>query len=233
MDEILFHNRNQAYGAYLLRRKYPKILLFSTLVTSAAFVFLLLLYFLWPEPIKKNQELIFFNVGEGLPFLPQQKQEAPPPSGGFYKAFQTPTVVDSMPVSDTLINQAEGNGTDTTGSGNGTGTGDGGGPILLASQQPPAFPGGEKERMRFLQQNINYPPLARQKKIKGIVYISFVVEKNGSISQPKILKGIGYGCDEEALRVINSMPRWTPGRQNGIPVRVQVVIPLHFVWQAT
>jgi protein TonB len=135
---------------------------------------------------------------------------------------------DSISKTDTLVNPADGNGTDTTGTGIGDGNNNGDGSIYFSAQQAPSFPGGEKARTRFLQQNIIYPPEALKKKIKGAVYVSFIVEKNGSISNVKLLKGIGYGCDEEALRVVNSMPNWIPGRQNGIPVRVQIAIPLIF-----
>jgi len=233
MDELLFRNRNQAYGAFLLRRKYPRVLMFSTLFTSGVFIVLMLLYVYWPEPKAVIDPDAYYIVDVNANgYINKPQAHVPPPSGGFYKHQQIPQVVDSVPISDTLINQADGNGTDTTGSGNGNGSGDGGGPVYMAAQLSPSFPGGDKERTRFLQQNIIYPPAARQKKIQGIVYVSFIVEKNGEITRAKILKGIGYGCDEEALRVINSMPLWNPGKQNGTPVRVQVVIPLHFVWQA-
>ncbi len=233
MEDILFRNRNKEYGAYMLRRKYPRVLILSTFITVFVFVFGMLLYVYWPEPKGDMDEISYFSVGgDGVQMSVKPQQTEPPQSGGFYKPLLVPEVIDSVPQSDTLINQAEGNGTDTTGAGNGNGSGDGGGPVLLASQQPPSFPGGEKDRTRFLQQNIIYPPAARKEKVQGVVYVCFIVEKNGSLSQIKILKGIGHGCDEEALRVVNSMPRWIPGKQNGSPVRVQVVIPLHFKWTA-
>jgi protein TonB len=232
MEEILFRNRNRDYGAYQLRRKYPRVVMIVTILVLLIFTGIMFLWLYWPESHKKKiteTYVVFGNAGDGN--LSKPSSDNPPPSGGSSRAFTVPQVVDSIPPSDTLINQADGNGSDSTGNGNGNGNGDGYGPVYMAAQQSPSFPGGEKERQRFLQQNIIYPPDARTKKISGVVYVSFIVERSGNISGAKILRGIGYGCDEEALRVINSMPRWTPGRQNGLPVRVQVVIPLHFVWK--
>lgn len=230
MDEILFRDRNREYGAYQLRRRYPRILLFSILISILLFVFIVLFYFYSSLIAERNNSSLvqYFHSG-GTEYLVRPKNQPPPASGGFFRPQLIPQVVDSIPINDTLINMAEGNGTDTAGSGSGTGDGEGTGDIYLAAQEAPAFPGGEKERMRFLQQNIRYPAEAKARNIQGAVYVSFVVEKNGSISYVKLLKGIGYGCDEEALRVIQSMPRWIPGKQNGTPVRVQVVIPLQFV----
>jgi len=93
----------------------------------------------------------------------------------------------------------------------------------------PDFPGGDSTRLRFLSENINYPTLAREAGIQGVVYVTFVVEKNGQIRNVKVLRGIGGGCDEEAVRVVESMPNWIPGKQRNVPVRVQFNMPIRFV----
>lgn len=93
----------------------------------------------------------------------------------------------------------------------------------------PQFTGGDEARILFLYNNIKYPQQARQKKISGTVYVTFVVEKDGSLSDPKILRGIGEGCDEEVIRVVKLMPRWQPGKQLGEAVRVQFNMPVKFV----
>ena len=92
----------------------------------------------------------------------------------------------------------------------------------------PDFPGGEKERQKFISRNIQYPSQARENNIQGTVYAAFVVEKDGALSNFRIIKGIGYGCDEEVVRVIKMMPLWKPGTQKGIPVRVQINMPVNF-----
>ena len=100
--------------------------------------------------------------------------------------------------------------------------------IFPNPEQQPSFPGGDAARMKFLQQNIKYPQWARESGIQGPVYITFVVEPDGSISSVEILRGIGGGCDEEAIRVIESMPKWNPGKQWGRAVRVQFNMPIKF-----
>ena len=95
-------------------------------------------------------------------------------------------------------------------------------------QKPPSFPGGEKELLKFLAENIKYPPLARENNIQGNVALTFVVNKNGSVSDVTILRDIGGGCGKEAVRVVNSMPRWNPGEANGNPVKVRFTLPVRF-----
>ena len=103
--------------------------------------------------------------------------------------------------------------------------------IFTVVEAMPTFPGGDSERMRFLQDNIKYPQMARESGIQGTVYVTFVVEPNGSVSDVRILRGIGGGCDEEAIRVIKLMPKWEPGMQRGKPVRVQFNMPIKFTLQ--
>jgi periplasmic protein TonB len=100
--------------------------------------------------------------------------------------------------------------------------------IFMVVENSPAFPGGDAARMKFLQDNIKYPQMARESGIQGTVYVTFVVERNGSVTDVKILRGIGGGCDEEALRVVQNMPKWEPGKQRGKPVRVQFNMPIKF-----
>ena len=85
--------------------------------------------------------------------------------------------------------------------------------------------------MAFLGKNIKYPALAKESGIQGRVFINFVVEIDGSITDVKVLRGIGGGCDEEAVRVVESMPKWKPGKQRGKPVRVSYNLPVKFTLQ--
>jgi protein TonB len=95
-------------------------------------------------------------------------------------------------------------------------------------EQQPSFPGGEAELYKYLANNIQYPDVAKNNNITGRVYLTFVVEKDGTIANAKILRDIGGGCGAEALRVVNSMPKWTPGKQRGQAVRVQFNLPVSF-----
>jgi protein TonB len=92
----------------------------------------------------------------------------------------------------------------------------------------PAFPGGDIARIKFLKNNIKFPVMAIEAGIQGTVYVSFIVEKDGSISHVNVARGIGGGCDEEAVRVIRKMPKWSPGKQRSIPVRVKINVPIKF-----
>lgn len=101
----------------------------------------------------------------------------------------------------------------------------------LMVEAEPEFPGGMEALMKYLSENIKYPEQAKKENIQGKVYMRFVVEKDGSIVDAEILRGIGGGCDEEALRVVNAMPKWEPGKQKGTPVRVQYNLPIVFKLQ--
>ena len=99
---------------------------------------------------------------------------------------------------------------------------------LTANSKAPQYPGGDSARIVFLQSNIKYPPKAIKKHIQGTVYVSFIVEKDGSLSNAKVIKEIGKGCDEEALRVVKLFPKWIPATRNGELVRVLVYLPINF-----
>lgn len=95
-------------------------------------------------------------------------------------------------------------------------------------EQMPEFPGGMPELMKFLQENVKYPEEAMKNGIQGRVLIQFIVEKDGSISEAKVIKKVNELLDAEALRVIGEMPKWTPGKQKGQEVRVKFVLPVTF-----
>jgi len=92
----------------------------------------------------------------------------------------------------------------------------------------PQFPGGSDSLQAFFSKNMVYPDLAKEFNISGTVYMSVVVERDGSLSFIKVIRGIGGGCDETAILLIQKMPRWAPGTQRGIPVRTRVRIPVVF-----
>ena len=100
--------------------------------------------------------------------------------------------------------------------------------VFQIVDEMPQFPGGENAMMKHVSQNIVYPEEAKEKEIQGRVFVSFVIEKDGSVSNVKVLRGIGGGCDEEAVRAISSMPKWKPGKMKGEPVRVNYQIPVMF-----
>lgn len=95
-------------------------------------------------------------------------------------------------------------------------------------EQQPLFPGGPAALMKYLSENTKYPVVAQENGVQGRVTVQFVVEKDGSISDVHVLRGVDPSLDKEAVRVVKSMPRWTPGKQNGITVRVNYRVPVLF-----
>lgn len=100
--------------------------------------------------------------------------------------------------------------------------------IFMIVEAMPSFPGGQEALAEYVQENLKYPESARENGIQGRVFVNFVVEKDGSISNVKISRGLGGECDKEAMRVVQSMPKWIPGTQRGKAVRVSYIIPIVF-----
>jgi protein TonB len=102
------------------------------------------------------------------------------------------------------------------------------GKIYTAVQLEPSFPGGQQKLNDYFKANLKYPAVAHVNNVQGKVFVTFVVERDGSLSNIQVLRGIGSGCDEEAVRLLIHCPKWNPGIQNGKAVRVQYIIPVTF-----
>jgi len=100
--------------------------------------------------------------------------------------------------------------------------------VYTKVEKPPEFPGGMKKMYKFIKNNIQYPAKALENKVRGNVFVAFIIEKNGGLSNIQIIQGISYGCDEETVRVIKLMPTWIPGKEKGEPKRVKMILPLEF-----
>lgn len=103
--------------------------------------------------------------------------------------------------------------------------------IFEAVEQQAQFPGGQGALNKWLSNNLRYPELAQQNNVQGRVIVQFVVEKDGSISNPVIARGVDKDLDKEAIRVVKKMPRWQPGKNNGVPVRSRFTLPVVFKLQ--
>jgi protein TonB len=101
-------------------------------------------------------------------------------------------------------------------------------PLVMVDQMP-QFPGGDREMLKFIKLNLRYPIPAQQNGVQGTVILNFVVDREGKIINIKVVKGIGSGCDEESIRVLEKMPLWTPGKQRGQTVLVSFTMPIRFV----
>lgn len=100
--------------------------------------------------------------------------------------------------------------------------------VFTAVEQMPMFPGGDAALMEYLSSNIHYPAEAAKKGIQGRIVVGFIVERDGSLSDVHVLRSVDPALDREAIRVIKSMPKWQPGKQNGNTVRVKYQVPVLF-----
>lgn len=259
--DLVFKNRNQAYGAYQLRAQSASITSRALLIVVPSFMLMfagpVLYRKLFPQQIEPAMTMTPVELRAISPEVskpPQKKQELPKaePEQEKIKTVKLPssiTVVEQPLLDETppsikdlenaVVGQVTQAGeathetvTPVAGSGTGAGTVpaedntvyDTGGIELF-----PEFEGGMGAWAKFIQRNLRYPEMAMEREIEGKVFVSFVVEKDGTISNVNIVKGIGGGCDEEAIRVIRKSPRWRPGMQHNIPVRVRYNMPLSFM----
>jgi len=244
LNDLAFTGRNRDYGSYYLRKKYRKFLTLSFIIATIIFLgmFLvpLILYYSDSLETKFSQEELYIveynfiqspeNDLPALPMMSTSEEEIQHP----------PVVVDSVPEKkerkeeikpeEEKKDEKKPDSSATEGKGNspqGTSTGEDNG-IYTTIDVFPKFPGGDVSRLTFLRNNIRYPEGARNTGIQGVVMVVFVIETDGSITHVQVTKGIGAGCDDEAMRVIKLMPRWDPGRRAGRAVRVMVKMPIVF-----
>ena len=100
--------------------------------------------------------------------------------------------------------------------------------FFMVVENMPEFPGGDLGLMKYIVNNVKYPPIAKEYNITGKVYVSFIVDKTGNVTNVKIVRGVDKNLDAEALRVVKSLPKYKPGKQRGKPVRVMFTIPINF-----
>ena len=262
--DILFDNRNKAYGAYELRKNYHKRLKKSMMIVATLLLITVsapIVASMFDKPIvidlPNDQPRIIKNVEVIIPKEPEPKvPEVKPlkPTDPVNSIANTTPIIevanevndaDLPPTKEALkdavsgIENKEGEGTEVLDLPNNDGEG-----TAVIPQEPapndneifddvdvsqmPEFPGGEEELMRYLAQNIQYPKQALDGNTEGRVLIGFVVNKEGEIDDVKVLRSIGDGCDEEAVRVIHKMPKWKPGKNNGKLVNVFYNLPVTF-----
>ncbi|MFZ6012399.1 MAG: energy transducer TonB [Bacteroidota bacterium] len=250
-EDVVFENRNKAYGAYSLRRTYSEKIIAGLFISTGFVTALLILpkiisMFTGAEvpiiPTIPNMkgDIKLFDVRD----LPRRQQ---PPERTAQPRVQNRDVpprvvrdeIAEAPVIDTPVEPVvgiEGDGTGTVAPIEGEGST---GTItetqvipmeriVLSAQVMPVYDGGMEGMMRYITKKLKYPASARRQEIEGIVYVSFVVNGDGSVSNVEVIKGIHADCDKEAMRVIASMPGWTGGKQGGYPVGVKMVLPIKF-----
>jgi protein TonB len=256
--DVVFTGRNKAYGAYELRKDNPRNTNKALIIGVILFVFLISLKTIINKIegfIPKAQEKVKVTdvVLQPPPPVDQTKKPPPPPPeppkpkvdqvrfpppvvkpDNEVREKEPPTVKELQvadpgqkdqkgdPNADIRIDEPVGNSdikqvveADPN-------------QIFTSVEQVPEFPGGLDKFGAYLGKAIRYPAVARENGTQGRVIVTFVVERDGSLTDIKVTRGIGSGCDEEAVRVLKNSPKWKPGIQNGRPVRVQYSVPISF-----
>ena len=257
--DVVFSGRNKEYGAYELRKDNPKHTNRALIIGVCVFVFILSLQTIINAikgfiPKATEKVKITAVVLQPPPPLDQKKPPPPPPEPPKPKVDQVkfpppvvkpdnqvkeqpPTIkelevadpgqknIKGDPNADIKIDEPVGN-SDVK-----QVTEEDPNKIFTAVENEPGFKGGIDKFYAYLSKNIRYPAVAKENNVSGKVFVTFVVEKDGSLTDIKVVRGIGSGCDEEATRVLKASPKWTPGIQNGRPVRVQYTMPINFALQ--
>jgi periplasmic protein TonB len=248
LDEVVFEQRNQNYGAFFLRRSYNRHVtraLFFAVFLFLGIISIPLIASYMNKQVKVTIETTFDPTFLKSPVNDEIEKVKPQPEKTVERiqVFTAPEIViDSNDVTNDLSYLMTGTTNDH--------------PIdndsaLIVDEKPkvkpidplvpdkpffsvdymPSFKGGEGAMYDWLQKNVKYPRMAQEVNISGTVSVSFVVEKDGSISNVALMNDIGGTCGEEAMRVVKAMPKWNEGRQGNVPVRVQLVLPIRFVLQ--
>ena len=252
LDDLTFENRNREYGAYQLRKKYNGAVSAGIIIASVIVSLIIILPFALTP---RSEKILTGNIV----YIPVQMESleppidriivpaaSPPPGAARVQEiikYVAPEVVDTIMPSepktvstDEILAQTTGESTDSEGFGmgddlslgqDGTETDD---PFFLVEVMP-SFRGGDINRFReWVQKRTNYPQAAIEAGIKGKVYLTFIIEPDGSVSSVTVVRGVAPIIDDEAVKAIQASPRWSPGLQRGQPVRVRYSMWLNFMF---
>lgn len=253
-DDIVFEKRNKDYGAYINRKNYSKYVLVALGITVVVLILVLaapaiaeLLKSVGASEEPKLKETTI-SLDQPPPITPQPPPpdvRIPPPVKTIIK-FLPPKVTEKEVVEEEEMPTIEEIKENETGAVAVEGTGevvfDEPAPVVaeesdddklfIAVEQSAEFPGGMEAMYKFLNKNQKYPAAARRMGVEGKVFVKFIVDREGAISNIEIMKGINADLDKEAIRLIKMMPPWKPGKQNGRAVKSQFVLPINFKLQS-
>lgn len=245
-DDLVFNGRNKEYGAYILRRNYNRTVLVSLLIAIIVTVTGIITPYLNAKALESRQKRAERKVEIKMENLDQPDEKvdpppaAPPPPADVVQQqkYVPPVVVDSVKPEDDIrlmtadeaqaevrneevveavkevkeeVKESEAEEV----------------PFVVVEESP-MFPGGDAALYKFISEHINYPEIARENNIQGKVIVKFCVTAKGGINQVSILKGVDPELDAEAIRVVNTLPAFKPGKQGGKPVPVWFICPIKF-----
>jgi len=247
--ELVFDDRNKLYGAYDIRKHYAQNLTKALVFTTIGFVGILLGYslFLTHKPTIITDRTIPVVIDPRIPKTkrvePVKPPKVDPPKVKSIKFVALVAKPDDNAKNVPKIDELKEAAISTVTQQGTTSSGPVEPPAGPTTQEPsenteilststvevmPQFPGGDAAWSKFLQRNLRYPAQASEAHAQGKVYVTFVVEKDGHLSDMQVLRGVGFGLDDEAMRVLKLVPPWKPGIQNGRPVRVRYTMPFNF-----
>jgi protein TonB len=254
--EMVFAGKNQEYGAYEIRKKSSSRHMYALLIASILFVGGItgpgLIKSILPNGIAKEEDRAReLSIVKLKPNEADVIVNAIPPPPPVRKTIKfTPPVIkpdeevpeeqEDMKLNSELVKETGAIGTvdykdgtddmdaEVATSSNITDEPEGG---FIIVEQMPEYPGGQAELMKYISKNINYPVVAQETGIQGTVYLKFVIGRDGKVTNVTVLRGFHSACDKEAIRVVESMPAWKPGRQGGREVRVSYTLPIKFALQ--
>jgi periplasmic protein TonB len=245
-DDIVFEERNKEYGAYKLRKKYSKTVLVSLAIGIVILATAVITPYLNAKALDKRNKRAERQVEIKMENLDQPAEQAPPPPPPppppaevvQQQRYVPPVVVDSIKpeeakqfmtadqaqvevkneeaveVVETVKEEVQEADPEAT-------------PFVVVEEMP-MFPGGDPELLKYIAANTNYPEVAKENNIQGRVIVRFCVTSKGGVSQVSILKGVDPELDKEAIRVVNTLPPFKPGKQGGKPVPVWYMVPITF-----
>jgi len=249
-DDLVFENRNKEYGAYKIRKKYNRTVLWAMLVGTIIISTAIITPYVMASVSQKRIQKVEKAVQAQMENLDQPREEIappppPPPPPAEAQAqvkYVAPVVVDSVKAEDktelATIDDVKETVTDEA--------------VVevveevkeevqeevkeeevfLVVEEMPSFGTGDANEFRtYVSANMKYPEVAAENGIQGRVFVQFVVEPDGSITNVRVIRGVDPSLDKEAIRVVQSSPKWNPGKQRGKPVRVSFTFPITFVLQ--
>lgn len=255
-EDVVFENRNKEYGAYFIRKIYSQHIVIAV-VLMLSVIGLVLAFPTISEWIKGQEEVVEaplkqvkYNELAAPPPLqentpPPPQLDIPPPVKTIIK-FLPPKVTEKEVAEEEEMPTMEEVKQNDVGSENVEGTGEvifeepvveitkevvDDNVIFTVVEQTAEYPGGMAEMSKFLSKSVKYPAAPRRMGIEGTVFVQFVVDKDGTLTDVQVVKGIHVDCDKEAIRVVKAMPAWKPGKQNGRAVRQRYTLPIRFKLQ--
>ncbi len=238
-DDIVFEKRNKLYGSYFLRTIIPSNTKLSLFASSLVVLVLTALLYIDFSFLKKTPQPVYINTEVFLSDPPPLYETLPPAVPPAMKKIESDELAEMDVKKDDEVKEdmkaiseeksdSSSTGTSETGiSTNSEKSGDGNA-IYYNPEKWPEYPGGMTGLKKYLRDNVDYPKVAHENNITGTVVVYFVVEVDGSVSDVKIITGIGGGCDEEAIKTVMEMRKWKPGMNGGHPVRVGTKLPITF-----